>query len=211
MLQPFVPHEEREYRAYVMAKWVGFMLADEAAWPPHFYGAASNTTTIKFVMGAISDDAYPNLPPGMINHGLMPQPAFMESVAKSQVLVGVGSPPLSPTPYDALCLGVPFINPILDWDVDHPQNRSKWNAQHQVLKLLDPPYVYNVFRGDLGGFMDAIKNIPSHPIDRHVPEHMRMSSVTARFRAILEKDWKSEATKLLAQRKASGEGPLFTV
>lgn len=36
-----------------------------------------------------------------------------------------------------------------------------------------------------------------------------MSSVVARFRAILERDWKSEAAELLAQRKASGEGPVW--
>jgi hypothetical protein len=37
---------------------------------------------------------------------------------------------------------------------------------------------------------------------------MRMSSVTARLQEILERDWKSEAAELLAQRKAAGEGPV---
>jgi len=35
---------------------------------------------------------------------------------------------------------------------------------------------------------------------------MRMSAVVARLRGILETDWKGEAAKVLAARKASGEG-----
>jgi len=78
-----------------------------------------------------------------------------------------------------------------------------------MLKLLDPPFVYNVFKDDFDGFVAAINNATSHPIDRYVLDRMRASSVTARLRAILETDWKSEAAKLLSQRKAAGEGPLF--
>lgn len=91
----------------------------------------------------------------------------------------------SPTPYEALCLGVPFINPILDvspplvgyllllthnfltqWDRAQPGNRMKWTAQHGMLKLMNPPYVYNVFKDDLDGFMEAIEAAVTTPIDR---------------------------------------------
>ena len=37
---------------------------------------------------------------------------FMMEVAKSKVMLGIGSPWWSPSPYYALCLGVPFINPV---------------------------------------------------------------------------------------------------
>jgi len=33
-------------------------------------------------------------------------------VARSKVMIGMGSPWWSPSPYYALCLGVPFINPV---------------------------------------------------------------------------------------------------
>ncbi len=72
----------------------------------------------------------------------------------------------SPTPYEALCLGVPFINPILHWDENHPEDREGWDSMHGLLKLLDPPYVYNVKRGDREGFAKAIKSAIEHPIDR---------------------------------------------
>ena len=37
---------------------------------------------------------------------------FMAEVAKSKVMLGMGNPWWSPSPYYALCLGVPFINPV---------------------------------------------------------------------------------------------------
>jgi hypothetical protein len=43
---------------------------------------------------------------------------------------------------------------------------------------------------------------------RYVLERMHMSAITARLRAILEKDWKSEAAELLAERIAVGESPV---
>jgi len=215
MSQSFVAHQDREDRAYILAKHMSFVLKEEGdwhvpAWPPHFYEAASNATGIKFTLGA-HGGSKPDLPPGLTNHGVMSQSVFLDTLSRSRLLIGVGSPIASPTPYDALCFGVPFINPILDWHQHDPQDKTGWHSQHGLLKFLDPPFVYNVRKDDLDGFVKAIKDALSHPIDRHVLDRMRMSSVLARLQAILERDWKSEAAKLLAQRKAIGEGPLFTL
>ncbi|KAJ7291570.1 hypothetical protein C8J57DRAFT_1458379 [Mycena rebaudengoi] len=98
----------------------------------------------------------------------------------------------SPTPYDALCLGVPFLNPV---------------SRHGTLKYLDPPYVYNVFKGDKDGFLRAVADAIAHPIESFILDTMRMSSVENRLAAILETEWKKEAAALLAERQASGMGP----
>jgi len=210
MSQAFVPHDDREDSAYVMTKRLARLRnAEERAWPPHFYEAASNMTGIEFVLGANDDGSHRDVPPGITNYGVLEQPAFMDALSKSVVLIGVGSPSTSPTPYEGLCLGVPFINPILDWNRDDPKDRTSWQAQHWMLKLLDPPFVYNVFKDDFDGFVDAIDNAILHPIDRYMLDRMRMSSVALRIRAILETDWKREAAKLLARRQATGEVPLF--
>jgi len=108
-------------------------------------------------------------------------------------------------------LGVPFINPIMDWNRHDPEDRKAWHSQHGILKFLESPFVYNVHKDDFDGFMQAIKNAISHPINRYVPDRMRVSSVMARLQAILERDWKSEAVELLAQRMETGEGPPFTL
>jgi hypothetical protein len=79
---------------------------------------------------------------------------------------------------------VPFINPVLSvsgaffryappvfikymqWDPKNKSDVSKWNTQHGMLKLLDAPYVYNVFKGDKAGFVKAIKDAIANPIER---------------------------------------------
>jgi hypothetical protein len=104
----------------------------------------------------------------------------------------------SPTAYDALCLGVPFINPILgvraishlfiylyhprtyscaQWDKNKPTDKTRWNSQHNTLKALDPPYVYNVFKNDKEGFVNAVVQATSTPIERYVCVDSSFSSL----------------------------------
>jgi len=54
----------------------------------------------------------------------------------------------------------------VQWDAAEPENRDKWSVQHGMIKHLNPPYVYHVFKGDHDGFVDAIKDAVSHPIER---------------------------------------------
>jgi hypothetical protein len=56
----------------------------------------------------------------------------------------------------------------LQWDKENPTDRSAWYSQHPGLVQFDPPYVYNVFQGDLDGFVQAVKDAISHPIQRYV-------------------------------------------
>ncbi|KAJ7864644.1 hypothetical protein B0H13DRAFT_2069028, partial [Mycena leptocephala] len=124
--------------------------------------------------------------------------------------MGIGAPSTSPTPYDALCLGVPFINPILTWDPARPDDRSKWEAQHEALKHLNPPHVYNVFKDDEDGLERAVRAALDAPLlDRYILPRMELDAVQARVGAILETDWRSAAEAVLAARvKAAAEkGP----
>jgi hypothetical protein len=54
------------------------------------------------------------------------------------------------------------------WDPDNPADKTRWEAQHTPLMHLDPPYVYNVFRDDKEGFVKAVVEASSHPIERRV-------------------------------------------
>jgi hypothetical protein len=55
----------------------------------------------------------------------------------------------------------------MQWDEENPSDRSQWLTQHPVMERLDPPYNYNVFRGDVDGFVQAIKDAIAHPIERY--------------------------------------------
>lgn len=69
----------------------------EKAWDGDFYTAAATDTELDIVVGAQND---PNqdaglvvqLPEGLTNIGLLPQFEFLEEVAHSRVLIGVGQP-----------------------------------------------------------------------------------------------------------------------
>lgn len=109
-----------------------------------------------------------SVPVGIHNLGRLNQTEFYRQIAQSGVLVGVGKPVTSPSPYEALCLGVPFINPVMGWDRDDPENRTKWNPQHPGLKFVEEPYVYHVKKGDAVEFWKAVKRAVETPIERCV-------------------------------------------
>ena len=78
---------------------------------------------------------------------------FMAEIGNNVALVGMWhvscggrillniKPYMSPSPYLALCVGTPFINPIISWDETNPRDRSMWNAQEPRLRWMDPPCV----------------------------------------------------------------------
>ncbi|KAJ7797288.1 hypothetical protein B0H14DRAFT_3093176 [Mycena olivaceomarginata] len=217
----FIPHSERKRQVYILAKFLKYFAPEERAWPPDFFDAAANATGISFVMAAVDPPEDPKLKPGDLaasieNIGrrdgeLFTQDRFYQILSHSVALVGVGNPLISPTPYDALCLGIPFVNPVHSWDTNNPTDRTRWATQHDALKDLSAPYVYNVFLGDRDGFVNAIKSAAENPIESYVLERMKIGSVEYRLGKILEHDWKTEAAKLLKAREAGqvpGEVPL---
>ncbi|KAJ7611389.1 hypothetical protein DFH06DRAFT_1373655 [Mycena polygramma] len=206
--QTFIPHQHRPHQAYVLAKEAKYFAHEDYAYGADFFDAASAAAGVQFVAGVRQSVLPDYFPSNITNVGFLSSTKFYEMLAESRVLVGIAIIS-SPTPYEALCLGVPFINPIRRWDEDNPTDRTRWMAQHPTLKQLDPPYVYNVFQGDKPGFVKAVVDATSTPIESFVLENMRMGAVEARLAAILETDWKAEASKLLAERQASGSGESF--
>ncbi|KAJ7754375.1 hypothetical protein DFH07DRAFT_502101 [Mycena maculata] len=208
--QPFVPHSHRKEQAYVLAKEARYFAPDvDRAHDPDSFEAAAAAIDIRFLAGVRERVLPEYFPRNITNVGFMSAPQFYATLAESRVLVGVGVPFTSPTPWEALCLGVPFINPIHHWSADAPLDKTHWVSQHAALKHLDPPYVYNVFKGDKAGFVRAVVDAIAHPIQSFVAEDMRMRAVEVRLAAVFETDWRSEAARLLAEQQASGSGEAF--
>ena len=164
---PTSPFADRPKQAYILAKrlayfgreylWTGIDLEN----PPF---------EISFLAGIkdLGSEANVTLPKGIKDLGFLDKSTFYRHVSESRVLLGIGQPTLSPSPYDALCMGVPFINPVLSWDKEDPENRTKWETQHKVLQYQGPPYVYNVKKNDKEGFWAALRSAMDTPIDRYV-------------------------------------------
>jgi hypothetical protein len=128
---PFIPRALRNRQGYILAKTLRYFNPDTRAWPPEFFDLASNSTGLSFVTGSEHDHravSPQELAASVKNVGLLAQDDFYALLSKSLLLVGMGDPSAwvslyfsaswtklsdrSPTPYDALCLGIPFINPI---------------------------------------------------------------------------------------------------
>ncbi|KAJ7291724.1 hypothetical protein C8J57DRAFT_1588283 [Mycena rebaudengoi] len=208
-MRPFIPHSERKRQGYVMAKEMKYFGPDVRAWDPESYQLAHEAAEIDFVAGVRGPESS-EFPSSHSNLGYLSQTDFYHQLSRSLVLVGVGpsGPATSPTPYDALCFGVPFINPIRNWDKRDPTNRDKWDVQHGMLKYLNPPYIYHVFKGDHDGFVNAVKDAVTHPIERCdcgclQLDRMRMQSVEQRVGQILSTDWEMEALKLSDEKGSS--------
>ncbi|KAF7367922.1 hypothetical protein MSAN_00857100 [Mycena sanguinolenta] len=226
--QTHIPFDVRPAQAFVYSKHVQNFNGSKYAWAPDFFDEASAAAGVEFIAGVHGTDLPEFFPSNITNVGFMAQADFYSVVANSRVVIGVGRPVThvlsrfsvshfgstksghrSPTPYEALCFGVPFINPILNWDRKNPTDRTRWDSQHDTLKYLDPPHVYNVFKDDKEGFINAVVQATSTPIESFVLPDMRISAIEARLGGILETDWKAEAAELLADRKASRVGETF--
>ncbi|KAJ7125776.1 hypothetical protein C8R43DRAFT_1212095 [Mycena crocata] len=205
-LTPFIPPAGRPSQVWVLAKLLRYLNPKRgAAWGKDDLDAAANHTGVTLAFGAglgqgESKKDLPALegllPSASVNYGRAPKAEFMAHVAQARALVGIGSPLMSPTPWNALCMGVPFINPVNQWDGWHKDDRSKYFSQHLIMSYLDPPYVYNVRKDDREGFVNAIQQALNNPIESYVPEWMRMSSVEKRLADIVDHDWEAEAKTL---------------
>ncbi|KAJ7639365.1 hypothetical protein FB45DRAFT_740721 [Roridomyces roridus] len=204
---PFVPHGKRKSQAFIHASSLHHFLPNERAWPPQFFDLASSATGLSFVAGAKahSDTSPSDLAASIKNLG--GDADLHDALANSAVLVGMGDPAM-PTPYDALCLGVPFINPILNWDPADATDRRGWNTEHNALNELSPPYVYHVLKNDRDGFLQAVEDAKANPIPSLVLDRMKIESVQQRLGLILEHDWRAEAAVVLEQRKKADQGPV---
>lgn len=184
-----VPVEERDHRAYILAKEKGYFEPPQFAFSDHVFADLKRDLGVDFVAGiGKKGSALPDA--GVTNLGFMSVPDFRTALGRSKVLVGVGRPRLSPTPYDALCMGVPFINAILDWNRKKPDDQTAWYSQHEGLINVGEPYVYNVKQGNETEFKAAIAKAFASPIDRFIPRRMSKPAMRARHRLLVEADWR---------------------
>lgn len=120
-----LPFEQRDHRVYILMKQLAYVHFDNA-WHADFYSRAADELGIRFVGGYGNDaDFKPGgqdppaagwkeiEEPGKIdNLHPLSRENFLKEVGKSKLMLGIGLPTWSPSPYDALCLGVPFLNPV---------------------------------------------------------------------------------------------------
>jgi hypothetical protein len=116
-MKPVVPLRRRENRAYLFMKELVYVYDHNFAWNRSFFPLASRDLNMSFVGGWNVDPHYAGWDEkgqgemidiedrehGVVSFGKMNQTQFVHELGMSKILVGVGNPWWSPSPYDALC------------------------------------------------------------------------------------------------------------
>jgi len=125
---------------------------------------------------------------GLINHGKISPRAFVMLLRKSAFVIGLGHPVDSPTPLEALANGAAWLNPVSLGETER-RYVKKSHAQHQGLKLLGMPYVYNVVLTNMSSVLHAAEMAVANRFHSFVPFWNRVESVSAQVCAnLLESD-----------------------
>ncbi|WVR07919.1 hypothetical protein IAU60_004962 [Kwoniella sp. DSM 27419] len=200
-------------QAYLLAKQMHYLEdKPEFSWSLPALVDLQNKYGIKIVAGMTDDDEETSAKVkaiGLTNFGRLGKIEFYEALARSFVFVGVGRPRISPSPWDALCMGVPFINPILTWDEADPDNRTSWHAQQWHMTDLEPPYVYSVKAHDLPALSAAVGKALANPIESYIPDYMRFDFACHKTAELVEGDWRGVAQVIMEERRRTGEGNLY--
>ncbi|WOO85372.1 uncharacterized protein LOC62_07G008871 [Vanrija pseudolonga] len=215
-LKNYVPFEQRPHRVYVLAKYLHFFANHSMAakvWDDDYYQRATDELRQRWpdfeIVGAIIDSrgekeqkAEPwTLPPGIRNMGKLGPAEFDEALSNSRLLLGVGRPGLSPSPWRGLALGLPFLNP------GDPAHKGPW--QHHTVAKLGPPYSYNTQKFNYTEFVNNIAAAMETPIEPYIHPLMEAEAVDRRMHDVMTRDWRSEAAAILEERKKGNETQLF--
>ncbi|GHJ87038.1 hypothetical protein NliqN6_3440 [Naganishia liquefaciens] len=210
---PIVPHAERVDEAVILGKLTSYFYKDRTGGlspPEHAWASFHAKTGLWPIANArvLNDD--PNepstTPEGIINRGPMERDVYTAQMGHARVLVGIGMPAISPTPYLALCQGVPALIPY-DGDEPTPPGWQLYNLgriQHGPAALLGEPYVYTYKRNDVQSMYDAVKKAKATPIEPFIPEEMRHAHVAKLAMHVIRTDWRAKAEAVERDRRAKG-------
>ncbi|KAJ7069938.1 hypothetical protein C8F01DRAFT_537312 [Mycena amicta] len=207
---PYIEPADRLDQVFILATLETYFWPNHNVWPPEYFEQVGEETKAQFVaslhdtVGRLKD--YPKtigiqaVPNNLVELGMLSEMAVLENMGRSRALLGLWDPRFEDVVLEALCLGVPFLNPIHQWDKRNPSNRQNWVTQNMELNFLHPPYVYNIFADDYAGFKKAIVNAMETPIKGFIPPHLTDAALRKRLSELLERDWKSEAQKVAAKK-----------
>ncbi|GMK58571.1 hypothetical protein CspeluHIS016_0600130 [Cutaneotrichosporon spelunceum] len=216
-----VPWAQRPNRAYILGKRVQYFYKwrDEPLIPADYITRAyhemrKEIPDFEFVGGFI-DDRTPKekeelgewkVPEGVRQLGKMNPTEFDDAVANSKAMVGIGWPATSPSPYRAIARGVPFLNP----HTMHPHSKNEkpetWAfVQHDSIRYEAPPRVYQVEANNYDSFITALRAAMTTPSEPYIIPRLKREALDERMRNFVHHDWRSEAQRILTNRKNGKE------
>lgn len=128
-----------------------FHNGDQMVYDMDYYQRAHDELSKEFegfqFVGAIEDsrsqedkDKWGPIPSVIKNVGKLNREEFEHAFGQSKLMLGIGAPPLSPSPYQALAKAVPFANPHKLRAGGDGGNDRDWSfVQHESLERVPEP------------------------------------------------------------------------
>ncbi|WOO82976.1 uncharacterized protein LOC62_04G006454 [Vanrija pseudolonga] len=213
------PWHERKNRVWVMTKEAHlFHNGHQQVYNLSFFTDAHNELSKEFegfeFVGGWQDHrndeekAANPIPKEVKNFGRLNATEFDKEYSVSRMMLGVGSPPLSPSPYRAMSRAVPFGHPHRLRDdlkpEDDPQDDRNWGyRQHEGMQRVPEPYAYQIEAFNYTAFVGAIRKALSTPLEYPLRfERMRAERADKRLSDFVDADWHGYAEAILNRRIA---------
>ncbi|KAI5450299.1 hypothetical protein NCC49_003210 [Naganishia albida] len=211
---PVVPPEERVDEAVVLGKLTSYFYPDRTGGlspPEEAWESFHAVTGLWPIANArpLNDDPNepPDTPKGVVNRGPVSRDEYTAEIGHARVFIGIGMPAISPSPYLALCQGVPALIPY-DGDEPTPPGFQLYNlglTQHGPAALLGEPYVYSYKRRDMQSMFDAVNKAKAHPIKPYIPDEMRHDHVARLTLRMVNRDWHAHSISIEKARRHAGK------
>lgn len=194
---PIVDKEEEVNEVFVLAKLARYYYKpDKAPLPSTWldFEAESGLTPTTMAPDVIAegDQEAVFVPKGLTKIDRMSREGFLQRLGKSKVMLGIGSPRISPSVYDSLCQGTPVVMPIYH-PIEELTGYKIWDdnyAQHGPASLIGPPYVYSYRHQNETELFEAIRLAAETPIPRYIPKGMTWEDLKQNVNDFLLFDWK---------------------
>ncbi|BEI83427.1 hypothetical protein CcaverHIS002_0400310 [Cutaneotrichosporon cavernicola] len=202
-----VPWSQRPNRAYILGKRVQYFYKwrAEPFIPAEFITRAyhdmrKEIPDFEFVGGFI-DDRVRQL--GKLNAS-----EFDDAVANSKAMVGIGWPATSPSPYRAIARS--HSSTPTSWGEHSTADKPEtWmSVQHDSMRYEQPPHVYHVEARNYESFFTALRTAMTTPAEPYILPRLRRDAFDERMRNFVHRDWRSEAERILTNRKNGQESEL---
>lgn len=105
---------------------------------------------------------------------------WLNLLASSKFLLGLGHPLLGPSAVDAVSLGCMFINPIYT----HPQLEAKYRSQHAYIEEVAPEYVCSYQEDNIQQLLACVDKALSSNLKPFIPNELRKETYLDRIQRI---------------------------
>ncbi|WRT67044.1 uncharacterized protein IL334_004010 [Kwoniella shivajii] len=202
MKMPITPHEERKDAALLLAKRSAYFHYPYVS-PASFWTNLSQIPDLELLSTVEEEEGKP-LPEGLQTMGRQSREDYEVLVGNVKALVGMGAPPISPSIYSSLCQATPVVIPYFqeDYRMDGWWLYSSW-SQHGPAIAIGEPYVYKYYAQNYTDLEHAVRRAMATPIDRFIPEDMKLPYALSQLSKYLSRDLKGMFDKVILDNEGN--------